>query len=81
MPTAARVGFEDISVNVSEGSPFATLFVAVLGTTRLGGEVTVRFSTADIISADAARGDSNLLSHCLVSYISCTCVFPTNSWY
>ena len=57
MPTAAIIGFENITVNVSEGSPFTTLFVAVLGTTRLVGEVTVSFSTADIIAANGARGD------------------------
>ena len=77
MPTAARIGFEDIFVNVSEESQFATLFVAVLGTTSLGGEVTVHFSTADIASANAARGDGNLHSHCLASF---GLVIPTHSW-
>ena len=60
MPTAARIGFENITVSVSEGSGFATLFVAVFGTTRLGGEVTVSFSTADITAGNAARGKDNL---------------------
>ena len=62
--TAAIIGFENITVNVTEGSPFATLFVAVLGTTRLEGEVTINFSTADITAANAARGDDNLYSLC-----------------
>ena len=65
MPTAAIIGFENVTVNVSEGSLFATLFVAVLGTTRLGGEVTISFSTADITAANAARGDGNLISLCV----------------
>ena len=61
MPTAARIGFETTIVSVSEGSQFATLFVAVLGTTRLGGEVTVMFSTADL----TAGGNGNLISLCV----------------
>ena len=61
MPTAARIGFENTTVSVSEGSGFATLFVAVLGTTRLGGEVTVMFSTSDF----TARGNGNLISSCV----------------
>ena len=64
MPTAAIIGFENITVSVSEESPFATLFVSVLGTTRLGGEVTVRFFTDDITAANAARGEGNLISLC-----------------
>ena len=64
MPTAAVIGFENTTVNV-ERSQFATLFVAVLGTTRLGREVTVNFSTADITAANAARGDGNLISMCV----------------
>ena len=61
MPTAARIGFENTTVSVSEGSGFATLLVAVLGTTRLGREVTVSFSTADL----SARGNGNLISLCV----------------
>ena len=68
IPTVARVGFESNSVNVNEGSQFATLFVAVLGTTSLGGEVTLRFSTADITAANAARGDDKSISHFVVKY-------------
>ena len=76
MPTAAIIGFENITVNVNEGSLFVTLFVTVLGDTRLGREVTVSFSTADITAVDAARGDDNL-----ISLFSICFVFPTNSWY
>ena len=61
MPTAARIDFENITVSVSEGSQFATLFVAILGTTRLGGEVDVMFFTANI----TARGNGNLISLCV----------------
>ena len=62
MPTAAIIGFGNTTVNVDERSQFATLFVAVLGSTRLGGEVTVSLSTADITAANAAKGDGNLIS-------------------
>ena len=79
MPTAARIGFEDIFVNVSEGSRFATLFVAVLGTTRLGREVTIRFSTTDITVPNAARGDNKLISHFVVRY--CDLLISAHSWH
>ena len=44
----ARLGFENITFSVVEGAGFAELPVAVLGTTTLGGEVTVRFNTSDL---------------------------------
>ena len=44
----ARIGFETITFSVQEGAGFAELPVAVLGSTTLGGEVTVRFSTSDL---------------------------------
>ena len=43
-----RIGFENITFSVVEGAEFAELPVAVLGTTTLGGEVTVLFSTSDL---------------------------------
>ena len=43
-----RIGFENITFLVQEGVRFAELPVAVIGTTTLGGEVIVRFSTSDI---------------------------------
>ena len=72
MPTAAIIDFENITVNVNEGSPFATLFVTVLGVTRLGGEVTISFSTADITAPNPARGDSNLISLCSELLVLCS---------
>ena len=46
--SVARIGFETITFSVQEGAGFAELPVAVLGTTTLGGEVTVRFTTSDL---------------------------------
>ena len=43
----AVIGFENISISVSEGAMCAEIPVAVLGTTTLGGEVTVNVSTID----------------------------------
>ena len=42
------IGFENISISVSEGAMFAEIPVAVLGATTLGGEITVNFSTIDL---------------------------------
>ena len=42
------IGFENITISVSEGAMFAEIPVAVLRTTTLGGEVTVNFSTIDL---------------------------------
>ena len=55
----ARIGFENIIFSVEEGSGagFAEIPVAVLGTTTLGGEVTVRFSTSDL----SAIGQCNVI--------------------
>ena len=44
----ATIGFENVTFSVAEGAGFVVLPVAVLGTTTLGGEVTVRFNTADL---------------------------------
>ena len=44
----AIIGFENVTISVSEGAMFAELPVAVLGATTLGGEVTVNFSTIDL---------------------------------
>ena len=44
----AIIGFENVTISVSEGSMFAELPVAVLGATTLGGEVTVNFSTINL---------------------------------
>ena len=53
----ARIGFENITFSVVGGAGFAELPVAVLGTTTLGGEVTVRFSTSDL----TAVGQCNVM--------------------
>ena len=55
--SVARIGFETITFSVQEGAGFAELHVAVLGTTTLGGEVTVRFSTNDL----TAIGQCNVM--------------------
>ena len=44
----ARIGIENITLSVHEGAEFANLTVAVLDTTVLGEDVTVRFSTTDL---------------------------------
>ena len=44
----ATIGFENVTISVSEGAMFAEIPVAVLGATTLGGEVTVNFSTLDL---------------------------------
>ena len=48
MYAVARIGIENITLSVHEGAEFANLTVAVLDTTVLGREVTVRFSTTDL---------------------------------
>ena len=62
--SAPKIGFENITVIVSEGSGVATLYVVDLGTVRLGGEVTIYFYTADITAANAATGNGNTVSLC-----------------
>ena len=47
----ATIGFENFTFSVQEEAGFAELPVAVLGSTTLGGEVTVLFSTHYISSA------------------------------
>ena len=54
----ARIGFENITFTYGEAAGFAELPVAVLGTTTLGGEVTVLFNTADL----TANGQWNVSS-------------------
>ena len=44
----AIIGFENLTISVSEGAMFAEIPAAVLGATTLGGEVTVNFSTLDL---------------------------------
>ena len=53
----ARIGFETITFSVQEAAGFAELPVAVLGTTTLGGEITVRFNTSDL----TAIGQCNVM--------------------
>ena len=53
----ARIGFESIAFSVGEAAGFAELPVAVLDTTTLGGEVTIRFSTSDL----SAIGQCNVM--------------------
>ena len=60
----ATIGFENISVSVQEGAGFAVLYVAVLSDTTLGGDVTVRFSTAGL----SATGE---LCYCIVGFVKC----------
>ena len=56
MLTAARIGFLNTTLLVNEISGFATLYVAILGSTTLGREVAIRFSTAD---SSATGNDSH----------------------
>ena len=58
----ARIGFENITFTYGEAAGFAELPVAVLGTTTLGGEVTVCFNTAYLTA----------IGQCHVT--CCTCV-------
>ena len=44
----ATIGFENVSFSVSEGAMFVDIPVVVLGTTTLGGEITVHFNTSDL---------------------------------
>ena len=54
--TVARIGFLNTTINVNETSGYANLSVAVLGSTKLGREVTIHFSTADM----SATGNGSL---------------------
>ena len=60
----ARIGFENITFTYGEAAGFAELLVTVLGTTTLGREVTVHFSTADL----TAIGQWN-------AYVSCDMLY------
>ena len=55
--SVARIGFENITFSIEEGAGFAELPVAVLGSTTLGREVTVLFSTSDL----TAIGQCNVI--------------------
>ena len=48
VPAVATIGFENVSFSVSEGAMFVDIPVVVLGTTTLGGEITVLFNTSDL---------------------------------